>query len=114
MKFTLSRGFGGLSEELINLQIGVLQGDTLAPYLFIIVIDYILRKALIDLKNQPNPINPGINLSNSTPSHNLDSTQHNYRTRNSTGSRTHKYSSNSHNSPCITDLDFADDLTLLS
>ena len=41
----------GLSEELINLQIGVLQGDTLAPYLFIIVIDYIPRKALIDLKN---------------------------------------------------------------
>ena len=34
----------GTSDE-IKLSVGVLQGDTLAPYLFDIVIDYVLRKA---------------------------------------------------------------------
>ena len=32
--------------ETISILAGVLQGDTLAPYLFVIVIDYIMRKAL--------------------------------------------------------------------
>ena len=32
----------GTSDE-IKLSVGVLQGDTLAPYLFDIVIDYVLR-----------------------------------------------------------------------
>jgi hypothetical protein len=32
--------------DFINLSVGVLQGDTLAPYLFIIVMDFILRTAL--------------------------------------------------------------------
>jgi len=32
--------------DFINLSIGVLQGDTLAPYLFIIVLDYVLYNAL--------------------------------------------------------------------
>ncbi len=35
----------GETEEFI-IQAGVLQGDTLAPYLFIIVLDYALRKAI--------------------------------------------------------------------
>ena len=32
--------------ELFDVLAGVLQGDTLAPYLFVIVIDYIMRKAV--------------------------------------------------------------------
>ena len=32
--------------ETFSSLAGVLQGDTLAPYLFVIVIDYIMRKAL--------------------------------------------------------------------
>ena len=46
----------GLSDEF-NLDYGVLQGDTLAPFLFSIVLDYALRRALdrdaslADIKN---------------------------------------------------------------
>jgi Reverse transcriptase (RNA-dependent DNA polymerase) len=39
----------------IDLNIGVLQGDTLAPYLFVIVLDYVMSEALLDqlkIKNQ--------------------------------------------------------------
>ena len=32
--------------DLFNITAGVLQGDTLAPYIFIICLDYVLRKAL--------------------------------------------------------------------
>ena len=32
--------------ELFDILAGVLQGDTLAPYLFIIALDYALRQAL--------------------------------------------------------------------
>ena len=32
--------------DLFNIQAGVLQGDTLAPYLFVIVIDYVMRTAI--------------------------------------------------------------------
>jgi hypothetical protein len=35
----------------IDLCIGVLQGDTLAPYLFVIVVDYVMRVALADLED---------------------------------------------------------------
>ena len=35
------------STELFKIMKGVLQGDTLAPYLFVIVLDYALRKAII-------------------------------------------------------------------
>ena len=31
------------STEIFSIEAGVLQGDTLAPYLFIIVIDYVMR-----------------------------------------------------------------------
>ena len=37
--------------EFFNITAGVLQGDTLAPYLFVICLDYVLRKAL-DLNKQ--------------------------------------------------------------
>ena len=33
--------------EIFSILAGVLQGDTLAPYFFVIVIDYIIRKAII-------------------------------------------------------------------
>ena len=35
----------GVTDDF-DIQAGVLQGDTLAPFLFIIVLDYVLRKAL--------------------------------------------------------------------
>ena len=31
-----------------NLSVGVLQGDTLAPYLFIIVLDFVLRSSMVE------------------------------------------------------------------
>ena len=34
--------------DLLNIVAGVLQGDTLAPYLFAIVVDYVMRQALGD------------------------------------------------------------------
>jgi hypothetical protein len=34
--------------NFIDLIIGVLQGETLAPYLFVIVLDYVMRVALAD------------------------------------------------------------------
>ena len=40
---------GQLQDEYsFNLSVSVLQGDTLAPYLFIIVTDFVLRVAMID------------------------------------------------------------------
>ena len=38
--------------KLFDISAGVLQGDTLAPFLFIIVLDYAMRKALADGKEQ--------------------------------------------------------------
>ena len=43
----------GISDE-ISLSVGVLQGDTLAPYLFDIVIDVVLRK-VTDIKILESP-----------------------------------------------------------
>ena len=67
---------------LFDIQAGVLQGDTLAPFLFILVLDYVLRISLdpinnkgIKLKSQLGSRNPALHL---------------------------------------TDLDFADDLALIS
>ena len=40
---------GDFSEDSkIDLNVGVLQGDTLAPFLFILVMDFVLRKAMVD------------------------------------------------------------------
>ena len=36
----------GCDTQLFDTTAGVLQGDTLAPFLFIICLDYILRKSL--------------------------------------------------------------------
>ena len=38
--------------ELFDITAGVLQGDTLAPFLFVIVLDYALRKAMADGKEE--------------------------------------------------------------
>ena len=38
--------------ETVNILAGVLQGDTLAPYLVVIVIDYVMRKALLGRKEK--------------------------------------------------------------
>ena len=38
----------GILSSDININVGVLQGDTLAPYLFIIVLDYVLRKSFTE------------------------------------------------------------------
>jgi ribonuclease HI len=81
----------GLSNS-IQLSVGVLQGDTLAPYLFIIVMDYVMRQAITNdslgylyAGNRTNPI----------------------KIRNTRNS--------SKDIPrFITDLEFADDIALLS
>ena len=69
--------------ELFNTRAGVLQGDTLAPYLFIIALDYAMRKAL-DGKEEE------------------------------LGFRLKKRQSRRVGPICITDLDFADDIALIS
>jgi hypothetical protein len=38
---------------------GILQGDTLAPFLFVVVMDYILSSALLPLSNEAFAISPG-------------------------------------------------------
>ena len=68
-----------------NLSAGVLQGDTLAPYLFVLVVDYVLRCAIPD-----------------------DSHGFIISPRVGTRSRT------SSPAVAVSDLDFADDIALLS
>lgn len=82
--------------EPFNLSVGVLQGDTLAPYIFIIVLDYIMRQAISD-------DTLGYKYSQSTIP---NPTKSRYSTRSTTKPpQTDKY---------ITDLDFADDIAVLS
>ena len=71
----------GNSEELFILA-GVLQGDTLAPFLFIIVLDYALRKAISGREQEL-----GLTI---TPRR-----------------------SRRHPAVVLTDLDYADDISLL-
>ena len=72
----------GLTEEF-QIMRGVLQGDTLAPYLFVIVLDYALRKAIGD-----------------------DGNELGFTIKPRQSRRVH--------AQVITDLDFADDIALLS
>lgn len=69
--------------DWFNLFVGVLQGDTLAPYLFIIVLDYVMRQATEGKEEE------------------LDLTLK-------------KRQSRRIGAQSVTDLDFADDLALLS
>ena len=69
--------------DLFEITAGVLQGDTLAPFLFIIVLDYALRKA-IDGKEEE------------------------------LGFTLQPRKSRRHPKQVLTDLDFADDISLLS
>jgi hypothetical protein len=71
--------------NFIELSIGVLQGDTLAPYLFVIVVDYVMRVALADQSL-------GLKIANQVGTN-----------------RRIKYPAK-----YITDLDFADDIMLIS
>ena len=50
----------GLS-DVFDLLRGVLQGDTLAPYLFIVVVDYLLRRALSAHPEVSYLLKPGLN-----------------------------------------------------
>ena len=70
--------------ELFDITAGVLQGDTLAPFLFIIVLDYALRKALGGGKEQE------------------------------LGFTINPRRSSRHPKETLADLDFADDIALLS
>ena len=45
--------------ELFGVLAGILQGDTLAPYLFIIIVDYILCKAFKDNDELGFTVTPG-------------------------------------------------------
>jgi len=107
---TVSTQFG-MSHENIDLSVGVLQGDTLAPYLFIIVIDYIIRTALAGNNSL------GFQFEKSADSsHMLDSNPNSrYSTRNKTGARARTAQLEDITSgKFITDVDFADDLTILA
>ena len=68
--------------EIFDIHTGVLQGDTLAPFLFIIVLDYVLRISVDSINEK------GIKIK--SPASKRDS------------------------GLFLTDLDFADDLALLS
>ena len=68
--------------QLFKTTTGILQGDTLAPYLFVIVVDYILRQSADSLNAKGIDIKPT-----------------------KTSRETAKY---------LTDLDYADDIALLS
>ena len=72
----------GDSEEF-DIQAGVMQGDTLAPFLFVIVLDYALRKAINGREQDL-----GLTL---------------------TPRRSRRYPA-----VVLTDLDYADDISLLS
>ena len=69
--------------DIFEIQAGVLQGDTLAPFIFIIVLDYALREATLGKEEE-------------------------------LGFQIMKRKSKRHGPECITDLDFADDISLLS
>ena len=69
--------------ELFSISAGVLQGDTLAPFLFVIVLDYALRKALTGQEEE-------------------------------LGFQLRKRQSRRVGAVAVTDLDFADDIALLS
>ena len=75
---------GSSLSESFDLGVGVLQGDTLAPYLFIIVLDWVLRNALPDESLGAELTPPAGTKSRPIPG---------------------KY---------LTDLDYADDIALLS
>ena len=62
---------------------GVLQGDTLAPYIFVLVIDYVMRRAVHDADEE-------------------------------CGFQIPRRHSRRHPAKYLTDLDFADDIALLS
>ena len=68
--------------EFFEITAGVLQGDTLAPFIFIIVLDYILRLPLDNLNDRGLQIQPR--------------------------------RSRRHPAQHLTDLDFADDLALIT
>ena len=71
----------GTTEPFLTFH-GVLQGDTLAPYLFVIVVDYILRQSVDNIHTN------GITIK--------------------------KQTSRRHPSKHLTDLDYADDMALIS
>ena len=68
--------------ESFNISAGVLQGDTLAPFLFVVVLDYVLRLSLDSMNEKGMMIKPR---------------------------RSRRYPAE-----YLTDLDFADDLALIS
>ena len=44
-----------METEYFDVVAGVLQGDTLAPFLFIICLDYVLRTSIDKIKKQKAP-----------------------------------------------------------
>ena len=89
----------GIMSEMMELCVGVLQGDTLAPFLFVLVLDWILRNAIpeedksLGFHYQKN-LNP---LNNSSVS-----------------SCTRSKASPCNADKYVTDLDFADDIAMLN
>ena len=85
--------FNGEISDFFDLGVGVLQGDTLAPYLFIIVLDWIMRNAITDNSLGFN-LNPSVTSTRTTRSTSRNISQQN-----------HQY---------ITDADYCDDIVLFS
>ena len=81
----------GVIADPIDLGVGVLQGDTLAPFLFVIVLDWILRNAIPDE-------NLGLNVSGRCEGDGIRKSSRNYPSR------------ISH----LTDLCYVDDIALLA
>ena len=69
--------------ELFDIQAGVLQGETRAPFLFAIVLDYVMRQTIKDDEAK-------------------------------LGFQVKRAQSRRHPAVIVTDLDFADDIALLS
>ena len=74
--------------DMFNISVGTLQGDVLAPYLFVLVVDRIMATALVDLQTEFPAARFGIQLQR----------------------RQHVYQQ----PICLTDLAFADDIALIT
>ena len=102
----------GCLSDPFDLNCGVLQGDTLAPYLFVIVLDYALRRALDGLPDDislPPPCASGLLIAQ--PVDRTEAPGYNTRSR---ARRNLAVESVGALGCHLTDMDFADDIALIT
>ena len=58
----MNESFPCLNTEYFDIVAGVLQGDTLAPYLFIICLDYVLRTSIDKIRENGFELTNYLNL----------------------------------------------------